>query len=544
MMNGRIVFSFMIVTVFVSKIMVISSFFLPSSLIMVRRRHSQYRSQFQQQHYQQYQRNKYTPKQQQLKMTLFPIPTSRLNSIVPSTTTKSKSNTNQSSSSQRPPPPFPAQSATFRGQTPIEMYQYFFESISIALLGSFTCYFLSFAIGDILALVGGVVCIFWFLIGPEIKARGKNWELMGGRVVRDVWEDYSNVNEGVDEYRSYDDDDDDDYDYEIDYPKTNNNDTNDYLNSKFGTETKQNGGIYGSYLLGRIGRLAIVSNPSDSSQLEISMNEYCDTYLGRRSAQLEETMVRAVDSVLGNGEGCLLRLTLVDGDDDISSSNNNNKNYYENEDGNDMNKSRELQVHALMRPDYINLQIGMPALCVLLSTEPGFGTLAAMTEVYVPDAKVVRTKSSKYYSSSYNANWGGGKGCYVGDYPYIDREALRRNLKRDIDLPPPSIKKLQYNDNKDGDVYDSEYNGKSGISLSEGLRAEGRGKWSIFETVSVGAQEEDDGDDYYNEYDDNDANDDNDYYDSRSDDDYYVEYDDDSYNNRVNDYDDDLFDDR
>merc|ERR1711957_194832 len=122
------------------------------------------------------------------------------------------------------------------------------------------------------------------------------------------------------------------------------------------------------------------------------------------------------------------------------------------------------------------------------STEPGFGTLAAMTEVYVPDAKVVRTKSSKYYSSSYNANWGGGKGCYVGDYPYIDREALRRNLKRDIDLPPPSIKKLQYNDNKDGDVYNSE----------------------------------DDGDDYYNEYDDNDANDDNDYYDSRSDDDYYV----------------------
>jgi len=229
MMNDKILFSFMIITVFVSKIMVISSFNLPSSLIMVRRRHSQYRSQFQQQQQQQqqYERNKYTRKQQQLKMTLYPLPTSRLNSLVPSTTTKSKSNTNQSSSSQRPPPPFPAQSATFRGQTPIEMYQYFFESISIALLGSFTCYFLSFAIGDILALMGGAVCIFWFLIGPEIKARGKNWELMGGRVVRDVWEDYSNVDEGIDEYRDYDDKYDDDY--EFDYPNTNDNDTNDPL---------------------------------------------------------------------------------------------------------------------------------------------------------------------------------------------------------------------------------------------------------------------------------------------------------------------------
>ena len=51
----------------------------------------------------------------------------------------------------------------------------------------------------------------------------------GGRIVRDVWEDYSNVDEGINKYRNDHDDKYDD-DYEFDYPNTNNdNDTNDPL---------------------------------------------------------------------------------------------------------------------------------------------------------------------------------------------------------------------------------------------------------------------------------------------------------------------------
>jgi hypothetical protein len=74
-------------------------------------------------------------------------------------------------------------------------------------------------------------------------------------------------------------------------------------------------------------------------------------------------------------------------------------------------KGRDLQIHSRMSEEYIDLQIGQPILGVLLSTSQSFTSLAALTDFYVPDAS-----------------------CWIGDYPYLDRNEVEKLLAEDDDL--------------------------------------------------------------------------------------------------------------
>jgi len=73
---------------------------------------------------------------------------------------------------------------------------------------------------------------------------------------------------------------------------------------------------------------------------------------------------------------------------------------------------RELQVHARMSEEYLDLEEGMCVCAVLLSTSQTFESLAGLTDFCVPDAGP----------------------CWIGDYPYLDRPALEEVLLRDSDL--------------------------------------------------------------------------------------------------------------
>ena len=64
-----------------------------------------------------------------------------------------------------------------------------------------------------------------------------------------------------------------------------------------------------------------------------------------------------------------------------------------------------------MSEEYIDLQRGQPIVGVLLSTSQSFTSLAALTDFYVPDAS-----------------------CWIGDYPYLDRNEVERLLAEDDDL--------------------------------------------------------------------------------------------------------------
>ena len=74
-------------------------------------------------------------------------------------------------------------------------------------------------------------------------------------------------------------------------------------------------------------------------------------------------------------------------------------------------EGRDLQVHSRMSEEYIDLQRGQPILGVLLSKSQKFSTLAALTDFYVPDVS-----------------------CWIGDYPYLDRNEVERLLAEDDDL--------------------------------------------------------------------------------------------------------------
>jgi len=74
-------------------------------------------------------------------------------------------------------------------------------------------------------------------------------------------------------------------------------------------------------------------------------------------------------------------------------------------------EGRELQIHARLSEEYLGIEPGMPAACILLSTSRSFSSLAALTDVYIPD-----------------------EGCYVGDYPYLNRNEVDVMFSEDDDL--------------------------------------------------------------------------------------------------------------
>ena len=74
--------------------------------------------------------------------------------------------------------PTPAQYATYWGRTSREQYNAAFEAFGVSFLGVFAAYFLSFAFGQFIATILGMVAASWFLLGPELKAYQRNWEFV------------------------------------------------------------------------------------------------------------------------------------------------------------------------------------------------------------------------------------------------------------------------------------------------------------------------------------------------------------------------------
>jgi hypothetical protein len=74
---------------------------------------------------------------------------------------------------------------------------------------------------------------------------------------------------------------------------------------------------------------------------------------------------------------------------------------------------RELQVHARLSEEYVGgaLEPGLPVTTVLLSTQAKFTRLAALSDLYVPDANL-----------------------WIGDYPYLDRDEMETLFATDDDL--------------------------------------------------------------------------------------------------------------
>ena len=80
---------------------------------------------------------------------------------------------------------------------------------------------------------------------------------------------------------------------------------------------------------------------------------------------------------------------------------------------------RTLQIHTRLSEDYLDLQPGMPSAFLLLSTSPTFSKLAALTDIFVltsdDDNDVI-------------------EGCWIGDYPYLDRIEFEALLAEDDEL--------------------------------------------------------------------------------------------------------------
>ena len=257
--------------------------------------------------------------------------------------------------------PTPAQYATYWGRTSREQYNAAFEAFGVSFLGVFAAYFLSFAIGQFVATILGMVAAFWVILGPELKAYQRNWELTGGRELVDPWTD------------------DDLYEY---------------------TE-EDNRGLYGAFYFGRISNVCVVEDPSDPPEDEYPLDEF------------EGYTMETDDLERMTGRPYNLRLLVTD---DATSD-------Y----GSD---GRELQIHARMSEEYLDLEVGMPVCTLLLSGSQKFESLAALTDFLIPDAGP----------------------CWVGDYPYIDRPVLERLFV------------------KDGELWDA-------------LRDEGRGDWDEREWI-------------------------------------------------------------
>lgn len=233
--------------------------------------------------------------------------------------------------------PTPAQYATYWGRTSREQYNAAFESFGVSFLGVFAAYFLSFAVGQFVATILGMIAGSWTLLGPEWKAYQRNWELTGGRELVDPW--------------------------------------------TYSEEDEDNRGLYGAFYFGRIQKVCVVEDPGDSPDLEYDLDEF-EGYT-METDEMEKL----------TGDPYILRLLVTDDEDDDGSG-------------------RELQIHARMSEEYLDLEVGMPVCTILFSQSQTFESLAAMTDFVVPDAGP----------------------CYIGDYPYIDRPVLESMLTNDDEL--------------------------------------------------------------------------------------------------------------
>ncbi|CAJ1967041.1 unnamed protein product [Cylindrotheca closterium] len=226
-------------------------------------------------------------------------------------------------------PPSGSQYATYWGRTKRERYNRFLEASIVTFLGVFFSYFLSFVLGGFVATLFGATFAFWGVLSPELKARQRNWEFLGGRALVDPW-----IVRGRDEEKQ---------------------------------------GLYGSLFIGKVDDVCVVY--STSSLEEYELDDFQDYTM--ESDELEQF----------SGTPYLIRVKMSDGE------------------------GRELQTHARMSEDYLDIQTGMPVLSILLSTSQKFTSLAALTDFMIPDAE-----------------------AWVGDYPYLNRPEIEARLAEDDEL--------------------------------------------------------------------------------------------------------------
>jgi hypothetical protein len=224
------------------------------------------------------------------------------------------------------------QYATYWGKTKREIYNRFLESSIVALIGVLFSYFLSFVLGGFVATLVGSLFAFWAVLSPDFKARQRNWEFLGGRAIVDPWM----VDEGI-------------------------------------VADRDNAGLYGSLLLGRIDDVCVVENNAATEEYDL------DDFQAYNSDEDELEEI--------SGSPYLIRMRVSD------------------------DEGRELQIHSRLSEDYLGIEQGMPAAGILLSTSQTFSSLAAMSDIYVPDAT-----------------------CFVGDYPYLNRPAMEEVFASDDDL--------------------------------------------------------------------------------------------------------------
>ena len=134
-----------------------------------------------------------------------------------------------------------------------------------------------------------------------------------------------------------------------------------------------NAGLYGALYLGFVDDVCVVEKSSDTREYDLA--EFQDYTM--ETDELEQF----------TGEPYLLRVRLRD------------------------SKGRELQVHTRMSEEYLDVQRCMPVVAILLSTRRKFDELAAITDLFVPDAD-----------------------CWIGDYPYLNRVETQSLLAQDDEI--------------------------------------------------------------------------------------------------------------
>lgn len=147
------------------------------------------------------------------------------------------------------------------------------------------------------------------------------------------------------------------------------------LDDNFAKKDPDKAGLYSALFVGHIADMAIVEDAS--SDEEYDLDDFRDYNMN--NDELEKL----------TGQPYLLRVLARD------------------------RTGRELQIHTRMSEEYVDgtLQTGLPVTAILLSTKSTFTRLAAITDLYVPDANL-----------------------WLGDYPYLDREQMESMLAEDDDI--------------------------------------------------------------------------------------------------------------
>lgn len=139
------------------------------------------------------------------------------------------------------------------------------------------------------------------------------------------------------------------------------------------TRDPDRAGLYGALFLGRIDDVCVVEDSSSTREYDLS--EFSDYEMEKD--ELEQF----------TGQPYLLRCRCTD------------------------STNRSLQIHSRLSEEYLTLEPGMSMLAIMLSTSPKFTSLAALTDLYVPEGQ-----------------------CWIGDYPYLDRAEVEALLAQDDEI--------------------------------------------------------------------------------------------------------------